>query len=131
MISARRKLLPTHTRGTAMGPSAALDVGTQPACESGFVEGSRRKAQHGLRSVFFTRGEAYAVHFQKKGADDETGALVSIDERMIVKDCGGVGGGQLHKVSFVAVRAKLLRASERGLQKPRVAQARRAAVKAE
>jgi len=101
-------LVPTY-RAAAPYP---LDVSAHPNSKAAFAEGSGSKCQHGLRGIFFAGSQAIAIHFEKQGAKDKAGALVSVDEGVIADDTGGVGAGELYRAGAVSIGVKLLRPSE-------------------
>jgi len=69
-----------------------------------------------------------AVDFQEQNSNDEAGALVAVEERMVAEDAGGIGSGERRRVRVVALGLELLRSSEGGLQQTAVAQARETSI---
>lgn len=104
------------------------DVGAEPGGEGGLVEFSGGEGKNGLGGVFLGGDEAVAVHFQEEHAQQEAGALVSIDKGMIANDSGGVSDREIDDVRRFPAGMKLARAGNGGCRQRRAADARRAAV---
>ena len=74
------------------GRSRTRGVGAEPGGEGGFVEGSGGEAEDGLCGGFFSGGETIAVRFEEEDAEEEAGAFVAVDERVVAGNTGGLGG---------------------------------------
>jgi len=72
-----------------------------------------------------------AVQFKEKGAYEEAGALVAVNERVVADDTRDVGGSHFYDVRVVAISMQLLRSCESGLKQTCVTQASSAAVQRE
>lgn len=55
-------------------------VGVQPNTEGGFVDGSGREPNNGLRGIFFGGRKTITVHFQEEHAHYKAGAFVTVDK---------------------------------------------------
>src|SRR5271155_238295 len=83
---ARALRVPSEVEG-----SLPLHMRPHPGGKASFVHGSRGQPQDRLRRVFFSRRKPIAVHFEKKDPNEESGALVAIDERVGTDDPAKVG----------------------------------------
>jgi hypothetical protein len=61
-------------------------IRAHPPGNGGFLEGSRSQAEHRLRGWLFTSGESITIHFEEQNTNNNAGAFVSIDKRMIAND---------------------------------------------
>lgn len=93
-----------------------------------FVERPGGQRQDGLSRFRFGCGEASTVEFEEQDADDKTGALVTIDERMIAHDACRIRRRQVEEAGRIGIGVKLLRASEHGIQQGGIPNPRCAAV---
>ena len=112
----------------SQGLSRGLAIRAHPRCETGFIERPRSQAENRLRGSLLAGGESIAVQFEEQHANQETGAFVSVQKRVIANNAGYVSGRHLHKVRLIAVGAELPRPREGGFQQACIAHARRAAV---
>ena len=71
--------------------AGAFCVIPQEQNEAGFVDGPGGEFEDGLCGFGFGGGEVEAIYFEKQDSDDKAGALISIDEGMVLDDACGVG----------------------------------------
>lgn len=89
---------------------------------------SRCKLHNSLSRVLLVGGKSMAVQFKKQNADDETCALVSIDEGVIANDADDVGNCEIDDIRGIAVGVKLLGPGKRGFEKSLAAYSRSTSV---
>jgi hypothetical protein len=63
-------------------------VGPQELAETLLIYGAGCKFENGLRSGFLARRKTITIELGKKYANDKTGALVTIDEGMVLHNTG-------------------------------------------
>ena len=91
-------------------PPPASNVGPQPSGKCSFIERTCSKIQDGLSGIFLAGLEVEAVKFEEQNADDKSGPLVAIYERMIADNTGCIQRGHCDDVGTVGVRMMLARA---------------------
>ena len=93
-------------KGGALQPGGVSFFGGFPGCEGeGFEDG------------FFFRGvESVSVYFDEKRCCDETGAFVSIEERVVFDDAVCVGGRHL-KNAWLSIGKEVLGPIMSGIEK--------------
>jgi len=66
--------------------------------EAGFIDSTSGEFKDGLSGFGFRGGEVESIQLQKQDSDDKTGALISVDEWMVLDDACGVSSGYLDYV---------------------------------
>lgn len=105
------------------------DVGAEERGIGGLVEAAGREREDGLGGVFLAGREAVAVELEEEDSDDEAGAFVAIDERMVCDDAGCVRGGEIDYVRCLSVGGEMAGARQGGLQQAGATQFLGSAVK--
>ena len=88
----------------------------------------RTQAPEQPESRFTRLRKTVAVQFQKEDSNNETGALVAIDEGTVAHDARGVGRRKIDEIDVSSMSELLLRARQGGFQQRIVTQAGRAAM---
>lgn len=80
-----------------------------------------KQAKHG-NNLRFRRRKDPAIEFEKQDCRQSRNALVAVNERMVTTEANAIGRGEHNEISFRLIGQKLLRAGERGIKAPFVAQ---------
>src|SRR5579859_4303968 len=81
-----------------------------------FVEDAGGRGEDGVRRIGFRCRESIFVQFEEKNANDETRALVPVDERMILDDSDRASARQIDQIRIRLVIRDLARTRDRGVQ---------------
>jgi hypothetical protein len=112
----QENLRATKSKAAHLRQLSALGICAHPGGEGGFIESARCEAQDGMCRGFLGRGEIVAVHFQEQGADEEAGALIAVEKRMIANNASRVRSSQADDVGVTAIGMDLPRAGKGGLE---------------
>jgi hypothetical protein len=115
-------------RGSASGAASAPSMVAYEAfvpVQAGLPSG---EVEHRESRELLWRREGACVQFEEQDADDETHALVPVDERVVADDGVRVEGGQADDIGGIAVRMVLWMTRQCRRKQARIAHARRAAV---
>lgn len=74
-------------------PSALFGIGAQPLSVSGFVQIACSEGKNGLNGIFFCGLKNEAIQLQKCRANSKPCSLISVDERVVANNAGGVQSG--------------------------------------
>jgi len=72
--------------------AGAFDVVAEEQGEASFADRASGEFKDGLRGFGFGGGEVEAVYFEKQNSDHKAGALISVNEGMVLDDACGVCG---------------------------------------